>query len=125
MRLTRTLHLLVAAISLLAAPQNRNSGGAEVRKTSPAKAATSIEWNPDSKPAAGKLIEIDSASTGQLDAIPGIGKTYSAAIIKNGSYRAKNDLLDKKNVPAAAYAKIKDLIIANQNQGPWPLPRTQ
>jgi competence protein ComEA len=42
------------------------------------------------------LIDINTATAEQLDAIHGIGKTYSAKIIKNRPYKAKNKLVEKR-----------------------------
>ena len=81
-------------------------------KMAPApKAATESKMAPAPK---AELLDINSATAEQLDALPGIGKAYSAAIIKGRPYKGKDELVQKNIVPQKTYDGIKDKIIAKQ-----------
>jgi DNA uptake protein ComE-like DNA-binding protein len=107
----RLVSVLFLSGALFAAPwgQATATKKATAKPAAPAKAATPAA-------PASNLVDINTASADELDALPGIGKAYSKKIIDNRPYSNKSQLVSKNVLPQSVYNGVKDRIVAKQKK---------
>ena len=92
-----TLGLLTASPVMAQATQPAAKSDSKMAPAAPAKApATESKMAPAPKV---ELLDINSATAEQLDALPGVGKTYSAAIINGRPFKGTAELVINNIVP--------------------------
>ena len=84
---------------------NQQSGGATANYGGGDQTVSPI-FSSDSN----SLININTASLGQLDSLPGIGQIYGQSIIEHRPYSNVSELLSKSVLKTSVYNKIKDLV---------------
>ncbi len=71
-------------------------------------------------PAAGSLVELNSASRDDLMSLDGIGEVRADAIIRARPFRAKTELVERRLIPEALYDKIADKVTVRPPPGATP-----
>ena len=92
---------------------------AAAQPAAPAKTATPASKTATATPAAKhtsatKVVDINTASIDELKALPGVGDAYAQKIVDGRPYKGRNELLDRKIVPADVYSKIRTSVKARQ-----------
>ena len=108
-RILPVVAAILVALPLAAAPQKATGRPAAAPAKSPAPAPAAARAT-----AAAELMDINSATVEELKRLPGIDEVYSSKIVAGRPYKNKTELLTRKIVPRATYAKIRHLIIAKQ-----------
>jgi DNA uptake protein ComE-like DNA-binding protein len=103
--------LRLLSLALLATVTMMFSAGTGLAQTKPPAAKPAATKSPAAKK---PLLDLNTASKADLTALTGVGDAYAQKIIDGRPYARKDELVSKKIVPAAAYAKFKNEVIAKQ-----------
>ncbi len=61
-------------------------------------------------------LDVNRATAAELEALPGIGPVYAAAVVEaresGGAFTTTDDLVERRVIPAHVYEGIRDLIVA-------------
>ena len=87
-------------------PKSGEQSSTSTAKIGVGDQTVSPSFSTDSK----TIININTASLGQLDGLPGIGQVYGQSIIEHRPYSTVDELVSKGAIKQSLYNKIKDSV---------------
>ncbi|MBL0173833.1 MAG: helix-hairpin-helix domain-containing protein [Ignavibacteria bacterium] len=107
---------LFLALNITASAQGYKKETAKAKQ----KVEAAKEAAPKKDAVKAELLDLNTATVAQLEALPGIGKAYASKIVAGRPYKMKSELVSKNIVPKGTYEKCAALIIAKQGTAPAP-----
>jgi competence protein ComEA len=107
--MTRLVVLLVAVLFAFGVAATPAVAQKDAPKTGASTSTSAKKEMPQEK------VDLNSASEADLQKLPGIGEALSKKIVENRPYKRKDELVQKKIIPAPTYEKIKDHVVAKQS----------
>ncbi len=108
--------ILGTVLTLSAAAQTASTSGGPPMRTQAIAPITdssaTFSTAEEPAPAAGTLVDINSASAVELGKVRFIGRKRAAAIVSGRPWRSPDELVAKKIVPQKYYDRIKDQLVA-------------
>ena len=115
----RTLLTAIALVSLCGAGHTAHA--AQAKPASPRPAAKAA--------APGAVVNINTASVGELDALPGIGAKTAALIIeyrqKNGPFKKIEEVMNVRGVGEKNFLKLRTQLSVGAPKADHPAPQQQ